>query len=119
MGGETGPGHDSWEAFMEMERQRLQQHASGKMADTLRHALPGESKEELDRIALEDQRLAQRGLVRLKTEEEFHYKHIDAMSGQDRAARIAAEFETVEWLKERVERGKRGEDAPPIPTHLR
>jgi hypothetical protein len=24
-----------------------------------------------------------------------------------------------EWLKERVERRKWGEDAPPIPTHLR
>jgi hypothetical protein len=104
---------------MEMERQRLQQHASGKMADALRHALPGESQEELDRIALEDQRLAQSGMVRLKTDEEFHYKHLEAMDREDRAARIAAESETVAWLKERVKRSKRGADAPPIPTHLR
>jgi hypothetical protein len=30
----------------------------------------------------------------------------------------AAEREEVGWLKERVERRKRGADAPPIPTHL-
>ena len=29
----------------------------------------------------------------------------------------AAERVTVEWLKERVERRKWGEDAPPTPTH--
>jgi hypothetical protein len=33
--------------------------------------------------------------------------------------RTAAERVTVEWLRERVERRKRGVEAPPIPTHLR
>jgi hypothetical protein len=41
-----------------MERQRLQEHASGKMVRALGYAPPGESREELDRIAEEDQRLA-------------------------------------------------------------
>jgi len=103
---------------MDMERQRLQEHAQGKMARALGYALPGESQQELDRIALEDQRLAQSGMVGLKMGERLYYKHIDELSREDRQARIAAERETVEWLKERVERRKRGEDAPPIPTHL-
>jgi hypothetical protein len=73
----------------------------------------------LERIALEDQRQSQRGLVRLKTDEEFHHKHIDHLTREDRTARIVAERETVAWLKERVERGKRGAQASPIPPHLR
>jgi hypothetical protein len=119
VGGGPRPRHDAWEAFMEMERVRLQQHVQGKLGDALGHALPGESQEELDRIALEDQRQSQRGLVRLKTDDKFHYKHIDELTRKDRTARIAAERETVAWLKERVERSKRGSEAPPIPPHLR
>src|SRR5215216_4086095 len=34
-------------------------------------------------------------------------------------SRTAAERVTVKWLKERVKRRRWGEDAPPIPTHLR
>ena len=81
--------------------------------------LPGESQEELDRIAAEDQRLAQRGMVQLKSGHTIYCKHVDELTSKDRTTRIAAENETVAWLKERVERGMRGEDAPPIPPHLR
>ena len=112
------PQHEGWEAFMEMERLRLQQHAQGKMALALGRALQGESQHELERIALEDQRLAQRGMVRLKSGSSVYYKHIDELTRADRAARLEAEWETVVWLKQRVECMKRGEDAPPIPTHL-
>jgi hypothetical protein len=105
---------------MEMERQRLREHASGKMARALGHALPGESREELDCIASEDRRLAQRGMVELKIGSRVYHKHIDDLTREDRRARIAAERETVEWLKERVEHRKRGAQAPPpIPPHLR
>jgi hypothetical protein len=103
---------------MQMERQRLQDHAQG-MARALGHALPGESREGLDRIAAEDRRLAQSGFVQLKSGQRTYHKHIEELTRADRADRIAAERATVEWLKERVERRKRGEDAPPIPTHLR
>ena len=115
MDGVPVPRPRSWEAFMDTERRGLQQHAQGKLGEALGHALPGENQEELERIALEDRRLSQRGLVRLKTGEEYYHKHIDELSREDFAARIAAELETVEWLKERVERGKRDEDAPPLP----
>jgi hypothetical protein len=94
--------HDTFGQFMELERGRLQEHASGKMARALGYALPGESQEELDRIAAEDQRLAQEGMVKLKVGEEIHYKHIDELTREDRAARIAAERKEVDWLMNRV-----------------
>jgi hypothetical protein len=96
------PEHDTFEQFMEMERARLQEHAQGKMARALGLALPGESQEELDRKAAEDQRLAQDGMVKLKVGEEIHYKHIDELTREDRPARIAAETEEVDWLMERL-----------------
>jgi hypothetical protein len=61
MASKPKPEHDTFEQFVEIERGRLQKHASGTVAEALGHALPGESQEELDRIAAEDQRLAQRG----------------------------------------------------------
>jgi hypothetical protein len=94
--------HDTFEQFMEMERGRLQEHAQGKLARALGYALPGESQEELDRIAAEDQRLAQEGMAKLKVGEEIHYKHIDELTREDRMARMAAEQEEVDWLMKRV-----------------
>jgi len=87
---------------MEMERARLQEHAAGKMASALGHALPGESQEELDRIAAEDQRLAREGMVKLKVGEDIHYKHVDELTREDRKARIAAESDEVAWLMKRL-----------------
>ena len=110
MGSKPKPEHDTFDEFMEMERARLQEHASGKMARALGHALPGESHEELERIALEDQRLAQEGMVKLKIGETISYKHIDELTREDRQARIAAEREEIEWLMNRLrlrkERGR-------------
>ena len=111
--------HDTFEQFIEIERGRLQKHASGALADALGYALPGESQEQLDRIVAEDQRLAQRGMVKLKVGEEVSYKHIDELTREDRQARMAAELEEVEWLNERVKLFKEGAEAPPIPIHLR
>jgi hypothetical protein len=119
VGGWPRPRHNAWQAFMQMERQRLQGHAQGKMARALGYALPDESQEGLERIASEDRRLAQQGMVALKVGKRFYYKHIDELTREDRTARIAGERETVAWLKERVERRTQGSDAPPIPAHLR
>jgi hypothetical protein len=47
------------------------------------------------------------------------YKHIDDLRPLDMRFVIAAEREEVGWLKERVERRKRGAEAPLIPKHLR
>jgi len=113
------PEHDTFDEFMEAERGRLQKHASGALAEALGQALPGESQEQLERIAQEDQRLAQEGMVKLKVGEEVSYKHIDELTREDRQARIAAESEEVKWLTERVKLFKEGAEAPPIPIHLR
>ena len=102
MGSQPRPEHDTFDEFMDMERARLQEHASGKLARALGYALPGESQEELDRIAAEDQRLAQEGKVKLKVGEEIHYKHIEELTREDRWARIEAEREEVEWLMNRL-----------------
>ena len=102
MGDRPKPEHDTFDEFMEMERARLQEHAQGKMARALGYALPGESQQELNRIAAEDQRLAQEGIVKLKLGDSVHYKHIDELTREDRTARIAAEREEVDWLMERL-----------------
>jgi hypothetical protein len=77
VGDRPKPEHDTFEEFMELERGRLQEHASGKLARALGYALPGESQEELDSIAAEDRRRAQEGKVKLEVGEEIHYKHIE------------------------------------------
>jgi predicted 3-demethylubiquinone-9 3-methyltransferase (glyoxalase superfamily) len=92
---------DNVDAFRREEERIWAARASGKMANALGHALPGESQEELDRIAAEDQRLAQKGMVKLKIGETVSYKHIDELTREDRTARIAAEREEVAWLKKR------------------
>jgi ABC-type glutathione transport system ATPase component len=102
MDAEPTPVHDTWDEFMEMERACIQEHASGKMARALGHALPGETQEELERIAAEDQRLAQQGMVKLKSRQRVYFKHIDELTREDRKARIAAEREQVDWLMKRV-----------------
>jgi len=62
-----------WEQYMEVERRELEQRRSGQLG----RALPGESQEELNRIAEEDQRKAERGLVELRSGDEVWFKHID------------------------------------------
>ena len=56
----TDPYHDAaWEGYMETERAQLAQRASGQMRRAIGGVLQGESREELERIAAEDQRRAQ------------------------------------------------------------
>jgi predicted NodU family carbamoyl transferase len=87
-----------------MEKRRLAERRDGKLRRALGRALPGESPEELERIALEDERRAEAGLVELKSGGRVYYKHIDDLTIHDSPARIAAEREQVAWLRGRVER---------------
>ena len=67
--------------------------------------LPGESQAVLDRIASEDRRRAEEGLVELRSEGgEFFCKHIEELSPEDSMDRIRAELARIEWLLERRER---------------
>ena len=80
------------------ERAKLAERASGKMSRLIGQARPGESQEELDRIATEDRRLAQQGMVRLKRGATVFYKHIDDLTPEDRVARLEADRATLAWL---------------------
>jgi hypothetical protein len=110
----------SWEGFMKMERTKLRERSEGKLRRALRMPLPGESMEQLDHIGGQDQLRAEQGLVSIQGEGgTISYKHIDDIGPLEMRFVTAAEQVEVGWLKERVERRRKGEVAPPIPTHLR
>jgi hypothetical protein len=84
------------------ERTKLTERAEGKLSRLIGRVRPGESQEELERIAEEDRRQAQQGMVRLKRGETILYKHIDDLTPEDRLARIEAERATRAWLAGRI-----------------
>jgi len=93
-----------WEQYLEVERRELEQRRNGHLGRALGRALPGESQEDLDRMAEEDQRKAEEGLVELRSGDEVWYKHIDEMTREDRQARIESENARATWLRERLSR---------------
>jgi hypothetical protein len=98
-----------WEQYMQVERLELEQRRSGQLGRALGRALPGESQEELDRMAEEDRRRAEEGLVELREGEEVWYKHIDEITREDRQARIDSENARAAWVAERLKRQPRPE----------
>jgi hypothetical protein len=96
-----------WEQYMEVERRELEQRRNGQLGRAIGRALPGESQEELQRIAEEDQRKAERGLVELRSGDEVWYKHIDESTRDDRPARIESENARAAWIQERLRRQPR------------
>ena len=96
-----------WEQYMEVERRELEQRRSGQLGRALGRALPGESQEELERIAEEDRRKAEEGLVELRRGDEIWYKHIDEITRDDRLARIESENARAAWIRERLSRQPR------------
>jgi hypothetical protein len=108
MGEESHRTHQElWEQYMEVERRELEQRRSGQLGRALGMALPGESQEELDRIAVEDQRRAERGLVELRSGDEIWFKHIDEITRDDRPARIESENARAAWIQDRLRRQPR------------
>lgn len=91
-------------SYMEMERRQLAERANGKLYRALGLALPEESREELDRMAREDERRARAGLVELRRGHEVWYKHIDEVTLYERPYRLEAERVWNGWLRGRVER---------------
>jgi hypothetical protein len=96
-----------WEQYMEVERRELEQRRTGQLGRALGLALPGELQEKLLRIAEEDQRKAERGLVELRSGDEVWYKHIDKLTRDDRPARIESENARAAWIQERLHRRPR------------
>jgi hypothetical protein len=66
-----------------------------------------ESQEELNRIAEENQRKAERGLVELRSGDEIWFKHIDEITRDDRPARIESENARAAWIQDRLRRQPR------------
>jgi hypothetical protein len=104
MGEGQGVEHEqAWARFMEAERHELENRRNGHLRKLLGDPLAGESPEELERLASEDEARAEEGLVELRSpNNEISYKHIDELTPEDRTARVAAEGARVEWITERT-----------------
>jgi hypothetical protein len=86
---------------MQEELRELELRKGGQLAKLLGAPLPGEPPEALERLASEDQRQAEEGLVALMRTGKVVYKHVDELSPEEMPARIAANRLRTTWLKER------------------
>ena len=96
-----------WEQYMEVERRELEQRRNGQLGRAIGRVLPGESREELEWIAEEDQRKAEEGLVDLRSGDKVWYQRIDKLTREDRLARIESENARAAWIQERLRRQRR------------
>jgi hypothetical protein len=94
----------AWEQFMQEELRELELRKGGQLARLLGEPLPEEPPAALERLALEDQRQAEEGLVALMSGGKVSYKHLDELTEKDMPARIAANRLRTTWLKERQDR---------------
>ena len=101
-----------WERYLEVERRELEDRKNGELAKVLGEALPGESREELDRMAAEDRQRAEKDLVELRRGDEVWFKHIDELTREDRQARIEAQRRRIDWIQERLRKTSQGRAQP-------
>jgi hypothetical protein len=106
----------AWELFMDAERREIEMRKRGQLGRLLGEPLPGEPPAALARLAEEDRRQAEDGLVALMSLGKVYYKHLDELCPEDMPARNAAIRLRTTWLKERgdawlprVERQGRGQ----------
>lgn len=93
--------HAAWESFMGAERRELGLRKDGQLAGLLGEALAGEPPAALRRLADEDRRQAEEGLVALSSNGRVSYKHVEELREGDMPARSAANRSRTAWLKER------------------
>src|SRR5215210_6982230 len=91
----------AWESFMRKERREVELRKDGQLAQLLGEALAGEPPAALRRLAREDQRQAEEGLVALTSNGKTFYKLVEELTEEDMGARIAADRLREAWLKER------------------
>src|SRR5919112_2585708 len=91
----------AWESFMRRERRELELRKEGQLAELLGEALAGESPAALQRLAPENPRQAEEGLVALTSNGKVYYKLVEDLTEGDMGARIAADRLREGWLKER------------------
>jgi hypothetical protein len=97
------PAESEWEARVQAERSLLARRAAGSLRRVIGPPLPGESPEELERIATEDEDAVRRGLVPLRREGMVRRKHMDELTLEDASALEEADRVTRLWLKGRSE----------------
>ena len=90
-----------WERFMDAERDEIDMRKRGQLGRLLGEPLPGEPPAALERLAEEDRRQAEDGLVALMSVGKVYYKHLDELCPEDMPARTAAIRLRTTWLKER------------------
>ena len=93
----------AWKQFMREEWRELELRKGSQLARMLGESLPGESAAEVLRLATEDRKQAEEGLVALMRDGEVFYKNLEDLSECDVSARIAATRLRKMWLKERQE----------------
>ena len=91
----------AWNLFMREELRELEKRKGGQLAELLGEALPGEPPAALRRLADEDRRQAEEGLVALMSMGKVSYKPLEELSPKDMPARAAAIRLRMTWLKER------------------
>jgi len=95
----------AWKSFMQAvmqaELRELELRKDGQLTRLLGKALPGEPPAALQRLASEDRRQAEEGLVALMSDGKVSYKHVEGLTEEDMPARIAAKRLRTTWLKER------------------
>src|SRR5919199_234214 len=91
----------AWALFMQAELRELELRKDGQLARLLGEPLTGEPPAALRRLASEDRRQAEEGLVALMSNGKVSYKHLDELCPDDMPARIAAIRARTTWLKER------------------
>jgi hypothetical protein len=90
-----------WQQFMQEELRELELRKGGQLARLLGEALPGEPPAVLERLASEDKRQAEEGLVALMSGGKVSYKHVVELTSEEMPARMAANRARTTWLKER------------------
>lgn len=90
-----------WKQFMQRETRELELRKDGQLLHQLGEPNPGEPAAALRRLAEEDKRQAEEGLVALMSGGEIRYKLLSELSPEDMPARIAAERLRTTWLKKR------------------
>ena len=93
----------AWRSFMQAELRELELRKDGQLARLLGEPLPGEPPAALQRLASEDRRQAEEGLVALMSNGKVSYKHVEGLTEEDMPARVAAKRLRTTWLKERLD----------------
>ena len=93
----------AWKEFMQAERRELELRKDGQLAMLLGEPLLGEPPAAVLRLASEDRRQAEEGIIALMSSGKVSYKHIEELSEGDMPARAAANRLRTTWLKDRQE----------------